>query len=402
MARTTRLAIIGAGPVGLEAALHAAQRGWDVAVYERSRRVAAHVRDWGHVRMFSPFGMNASERGRRSVSDAGHTVPADNELLTGHEFCDRYLVPLSGVPELRDRIRLGADVLSIGRRHCLKTERIGDPIRGQEPFQIVVSSGHEPAEADAVLDCTGVFARHNWLGSGGVPCPGERECHIEYRLPANAELAENYGGRTTLIAGSGYSAATNVLALAALIRRHPATRIIWVTRRLSEAPIRRHADDPLRERDRIATAANVLALSRAVDWRAGVSVTRIEQQAEPSDGWTVHVESTDGVRDQLRVDRVIANVGYRPDRSLYEELHVHECYATQGPMKLAARLLGETSGDCLAQPSHGADVLRNPEPNFFILGAKSYGRRNDFLLRVGLEQVEDVFRLLQGAAERTP
>jgi hypothetical protein len=63
-------------------------------------------------------------------------------------------------------------------------------------------------------------------------------------------------------------------------------------------------------------------------------------------------------------------------------------------MKLAAKLLGESTADCLAQTSHGSDVLRNPEPNFFILGSKSYGRRNDFLLRVGLEQVTEVMKLL--------
>ncbi|MCP5116876.1 MAG: monooxygenase, partial [bacterium] len=39
-------------------------------------------------------------------------------------------------------------------------------------------------------------------------------------------------------------------------------------------------------------------------------------------------------------------------------------------------------------------TLKNPEPGFFILGSKSYGRRNDFLMRVGWEQVGEVFSLL--------
>ncbi len=72
----------------------------------------------------------------------------------------------------------------------------------------------------------------------------------------------------------------------------------------------------------------------------------------------------------------------------------HECYATSGPMKLAATLLGETGADCLAQTSHGPDVLRDPEPGFFILGAKSYGRNSQFLLRIGWQQVDDVFGAL--------
>ena len=83
------------------------------------------------------------------------------------------------------------------------------------------------------------------------------------------------------------------------------------------------------------------------------------------------------------------------DHLLYRQLQVHECYATSGPMKLAAALLGSTSQDCLAQESHGADTLANPEPNFFIVGSKSYGRNNTFLMRTGWQQVDEVFSLLQ-------
>ena len=67
-------------------------------------------------------------------------------------------------------------------------------------------------------------------------------------------------------------------------------------------------------------------------------------------------------------------------------------------MNLAAALLGSgaaTGGDCLQQTSQGADTLKNPEPGFFILGLKSYGRRNDYLMRVGWQQVNEVFSSLE-------
>jgi hypothetical protein len=67
-------------------------------------------------------------------------------------------------------------------------------------------------------------------------------------------------------------------------------------------------------------------------------------------------------------------------------------------MNLSAALLGAAAGDCLQQESHGVDVLRNPEPNFFILGAKSYGRNNQFLMRVGWSQVDEVFEALSADA----
>src|SRR5262249_11343947 len=97
--------------------------------------------------------------------------------------------------------------------------------------------------------------------------------------------------------------------------------------------------------------------------------------------------------------RVIANVGYSPDHDLYRELQVHECYASMGPMKLAAALLKLNSADSLSIPAQGANNLRNPEPNFYILVSKSYGRNSQFLLGAGFEQVREVFTLITGKAD---
>jgi hypothetical protein len=94
---------------------------------------------------------------------------------------------------------------------------------------------------------------------------------------------------------------------------------------------------------------------------------------------------------------VLSLTGGVGDHALYRQLQVHECYATCGPMKLSAAILGaQAGGDCLAQTTHGVETLTNPEPNFFLLGSKSYGRHNTFLLRVGYDQVEEVFTLLAG------
>jgi hypothetical protein len=63
-------------------------------------------------------------------------------------------------------------------------------------------------------------------------------------------------------------------------------------------------------------------------------------------------------------------------------------------MRLAAALGENASADCLDQQTHGAASLVNPEPNFYILGAKSYGRNPNFLFAVGLEQIREVFTLI--------
>ena len=94
------------------------------------------------------------------------------------------------------------------------------------------------------------------------------------------------------------------------------------------------------------------------------------------------------------MERIIANVGYGPNTDLYRELQVQECYASLGPKNLSDALLKHTGGDWLTVPSQGPATLRNPEPNFFLLGAKSYGRNSHFLMRTGFEQVRDVFTLI--------
>ena len=417
----SRIAIIGAGPIGLEAALLARQFGHDVQLFEKGR-VAENILDWGHVRVFSPFGMNSSEWGRGALAKSlgPDALPRDDELLTGREFADRYLIPLSQLPELEGRIHEQSQVYSISRRNFRKTEGIGSPARGSEPFQLLIEHSFDEriVLADLVLDCSGTYPHHNWLGNGGMPCQGERDVLTEdyYRLPTIR--AAEYGNRITLVVGSGFSAATSVVALAELARQAPLTKVMWFANSLpnqteSAGPIVRIPNDPLVARDQLAAKANELAsrerFSRAssaessnhpVEWFADGAIKSLRRKQpglifdvpvlDVELDWSRAAGQGSNLPPRLTVDRIIANVGYRPDRSIYEELHVHECYATQGPIKLAAKLLGESSADCLTQTSHGGDVLKNPEPNFFILGSKSYGRNSNFLLRVGLEQVREV------------
>ena len=128
-----------------------------------------------------------------------------------------------------------------------------------------------------------------------------------------------------------------------------------------------------------------------------VLVTGVDVQAfgREADRVAVTLGCSDGATRQVVVDVVVAMAGAVGDSELFRQLQVHQCYATEGPMALAATLLGSEGGDCLAQVSAGVDALRNPEPRFFVLGSKSYGRNSTFLLRVGWEQVAEVVQALR-------
>ena len=173
--------------------------------------------------------------------------------------------------------------------------------------------------------------------------------------------------------------------------RQPQTWLSWALRN-PEPSWGTHPGDPLPERAGLAATAASLAVgaSPAVEVRRGAVV---EEIAKPNGRFQVVLRNGQGP-EKIEVDRILSLTGAVGDHGLYRQLQVHECYATCGPIKLSAALLGAGSSDCLTQTTHGADTLTNPEPNFFILGSKSYGRNNTFLMRVGWEQVGEVFGLL--------
>lgn len=417
--RSPHLAILGAGPTGLEAALAAAETGHPFTLYEAGDAVAAHIRDWGHVRLFSPWDLNASPRARARLDREGVEVPTGDACPTGTELVERLLAPLAELPEIRSHLRLGTRVTAVGREGLLKHEEIGTPERRRHRFRLLVDNGDgtESVEhADAVLDCTGSYSLPNALGDGGIPAPGEETLEARHpdvlvrRIPDVVHDEESWTGRTVLLVGAGHSAQTAARDLAALAERRPGTRVIWALRRPTPAfePV---PDDPLPERSRLLEEAAALAgrASPAVVVRTGVVVDAVEavDSAPAGNGGRpkgprvrVSLRNRDGEVEAVTVDRVLALTGSVGDHRLYRQLQVHECYATSGPMKLAAALLGAGGGggDCLAQESHGADTLVNPEPGFFLLGSKSYGRNTTFLMRVGWQQVDEVFGLLAGGS----
>src|SRR5215216_6625350 len=69
------VAVIGAGPVGLAAAAHLIARELPVKVYEAGETVGAHVRDWGHVRLFSPWGYNVDQAAKALLVRHGWREP---------------------------------------------------------------------------------------------------------------------------------------------------------------------------------------------------------------------------------------------------------------------------------------------------------------------------------------
>lgn len=199
-----------------------------------------------------------------------------------------------------------------------------------------------------------------------------------------------------MIIGSGYSAITALSFLLTLKQNAPQTKIVWMTRKDSN-PYQRISNDPLPDRDQLAALGNQISSEK--NGETGVTYLgslQLVEKFELNEKNKIKLIAKDNKGSSINVpevDQVLGLVGYVPDITIFRELHVHQCYASEGPMKLAASLLS-ASGDCLAQTSPGPDILKNPEPNFFILGSKSYGRNSSYLLKLGVEQTNQILSLL--------
>jgi thioredoxin reductase len=387
-----RLAILGAGPIGLEAALYARFLGYDVVVYEQGE-IAASVRRWGPVRMFTPFGQNRSSLGLAAIEahDEAFQPPADDAVLTGQEWIARYLLPLAQTDLVADHLRLNTTVVAVGKEEVLRGDlpahgdsgMPGHDDRGDWTFRVLSrnAAGEEQIEAfDGVLDCTGVFANANWLGHGGIPAVGEIDLRsaIEYRLPdILGQDRPKYAGKHTLVIGAGTSAATNIVALAELAASEYSTRVTWITRREGAAaaggPVQVITRDPLPARASLARRANELSQSGgAITYWPQTVVEKIVGRLTPPARQGFAVELSGEHAGTIQVDEIIANVGFRPDHSFLEELQIeHDPRRADGP-----------------------GPLRQAESNFYLLGHKSFGRSPGFLFRDGLEQIRDVFRII--------
>jgi thioredoxin reductase len=387
--QSPRIAVIGAGPIGIEAALYAKTCGLPVAVYDRGP-VGDHLRRWGHVRMFTPFGMNATPLGLAEVrrEKAGRSLPAEGELITGRQFVDAYLTPLAETETLLESLHLEEAVLQVGRApslkkseseraHWGKRSRVAPPAIGEWlPFRLLVRDGKGQERidtADVVLDCTGTFNTPYRLGDGGIPAVGElaAKAHIAWGLEdALGEKRAHYAGRSIVLVGDGYSAATTICALAELAEDVNETWVFWLSNGPRGAPLPRIANDPLKERDRLAVRANSLATRCDGNLEFHPQTVLDEVTCHGADKGFRVAGRTAGKLVSWEVERVIANVGYRADMRICDGLSVDE------PI--------------------GRPETR--EPGYYILGAKSFGRNSGFLLHDGFDQIRKVFAILTGNA----
>jgi cation diffusion facilitator CzcD-associated flavoprotein CzcO len=226
------VAVIGGGPVGLAAAAHALERGLQPVVFEAGEEVGHAIRQWSHVRMFSPWSYNIDKACERLLAAEGWNAPDPSYYPNGGEFVEHYLAPLATRTTLKEHVRTKARVISVARAGF---DKVKSADREKAPFEITYQNGRGPQtlRADAVIDASGTWDTPNPAGINGHAAIGEtaHARQIAYGMPDVLGLArQRYAGKSIAVLGAGHSAIGTLLDLAKLKKLQPQTRIIWVLR----------------------------------------------------------------------------------------------------------------------------------------------------------------------------
>jgi hypothetical protein len=394
--RQPTVAVLGAGPVGLAAAAHLVARGLTPLVFEAGAAPGANLATYRHVRLFSPWQYDVDKAARQLLERHGWTAPAADALPTAGELLDDYLAPLAATPEIAPHLLFGHRVTALTRAGFDKVKTKG---RADAPFVVRADTADGPRAylADAVIDATGTWSHPNPLGADGIPALGEAAlaARIDYGMPDVLGAARaRFAGKRILVVGAGHSAAGTLVALARLAEDDPATRIVWATRgsRLDRV-FGGGAADGLPARGALGMRLKALRDAGGLELRRNF---RIQAVSDIDGSLRVTGAPVDGVVPVIDgIDRIVCATGARPDLGLARELRVRHDPWLESTDALAP-LIDPNEHSCGTVRPHGHRELAHPEPGYYVVGAKSYGRAPNFLLATGYEQVRSVVAALAG------
>ena len=207
-------------------------------------------------------------------------------------------------------------------------------------------------------------------------------------------MAGRYAGRHVAVAGRGASAQNALVALAlAGPERHPGTRVSWLVRRGDTDQAFGGGDnDQLVARGALGKSARGRSRTAPSPPSPASAPPRSTSHRRP-----LTLTSIDG-QQVTDVDEVIVVTGFRPDHSWLSEVHLDLDGELSAPSALAPEI-HPAYHSCGSVSPHGANLLRQPEGDLYLVGMKSYGRAPSFLTLTGYEQTRSVVAEIAGDYE---
>jgi thioredoxin reductase len=315
-------------------------------------------------------------------------------MPTGGDLYEAYLRPLADTPEMRAVIEPKTTVKAISRQGIGKVVTRG---REDRPFSLLVQNGALRVDhARAIIDASGTWQNQNPMGASGLPAIGETAASefIAYGIPdvLGANRAA-YAGRRVLVVGGGHSAANVLLDLARLAETNSLMDLTWALRGDNLTRVFGGGGaDRLPARGKLGSDLKALSNNSRVRLVTGFAADRVSiaNGVVSVSGWTGTQAVTLGP-----FDRIVVATGQRPDLDMTRELRLDLDPWLESPKALGPAI-DPNLHSCGSVPPHGYRELSHPEPDYFAVGVKSYGRAPTFLMATGYEQVRSVAAYIAG------
>lgn len=413
------IAIIGGGPIGIEAALYARFLGYSVLLLERST-VGDSLLRWGNWQLDANAALCTSSLGLAALEaqEKPCSLPLRDMPIANREYVEEYLIPLAKTDLVGDSVQIQSEVVSISRLGCDRSKPLPIERRAEQEFRVHVRSrkrGEFTQLVDLVLDCSGLGSRRAGMASGGgravheelfcrtpppaadpnaplpqspIPC-GRRDVLGRYR--------DQYAGKHCVLFGNGVEACGTASDLYRLATEVPNTKVTWVLPRSLGQP-RLHLELSGGVDAKLKSDAEALCAGRPIDASevdsgikelpiyvvpmAAWGIERLSQRDEQG-GFCVQVQTKEDESVEISCDEVINCATPLADWSFTSALA-----GADQLQSLNAAELDPALYSCVTA-----------EPHYYVLGQKSLGDLQSCSIAQGLDQVRGVFQLIGGRRE---
>ena len=387
------IAIIGGGPVGIEAALYARFLGYFVMVID-NRKVGDSLLGWNDYPIpnstqnapgtwrdcTTPLGLAALE-----AQSGSETLPHSDAPVSYRQYVEMYLLPVARTDLLYESIQVHSRVRSISRVGCSPQDTCTLERRSEQEFRLLIDSknrGEFTQLADIVLDCSGMGTARRGLASGGGRAIGESLAASHMwtgKCDIRSKHRDNFSGKHCVIFGNNIDACANALELLQVAQDFPNTRLTWVLpKRIGvkgfELPtISAEADAAPNLAQKLINDAQH-AIENELEHLVPIAAWGIEALSFESERWSIKLQSTAEETLDIVADVFINCADYRDECSYREEL-----LADVTPLPDAITLTGE--------------------PHYYRIGQRAWGRLKTCTFADGFAQIRQTFGLIGGRQE---
>lgn len=399
------IAILGGGPIGIEAAIYARFLGYFVTILE-ARRVAHRMLDWHDRPLALPAGAITTSLGHAAIGaqNPEYRRIDPDRVLTGKQYAEEYLLPLAKTDLLFDDIHFLSPVIDIARLRTTRDENCGWQERCNDEFRILVQGRHRGpwiARADCILDCRGDAIVANGMGPGGGKAIGESDCEADFYAHApddrKFERKKLQGARLALVGQSTEACH----AAEAWLRHFPTSSdgsLVWIVR-----PRGDHESETFRN--------TLAAIERsAPDHVVVLQALGVDAiQRTDAGGFRLRLLKDDDSTVDLDADLVMRRTGHHW-QSIAQQLHVHAPSAMravglqseafpEGAQPGSSAEADDEARTELALPDDADPSYVTAEPGYYVLSAGSLESGAGAGIPAALKSIREVFAMLGGRAD---